>query len=118
LHLRVESAFNKTYALYEKKVIKTCNKSTVIKLYGDTTWTTLHQSIKEILIDLTYRGDYTGKTREFLQKHVASNDFQSFKSEITNQSKWLKVPSQRFAIRKKFLEDAPENKYALNICAA
>ena len=110
--------FNKTYAFYEKKVIKICNKSTVIKLYGDTTWATLHQSIKEILIDLIYRGDYTGKTREFLQKHVASNDFQSFKSEITNQSKWLKVPSQRFAIRKKFLEDAPENKYALNICAA
>ena len=36
----------------------------------------------------------------------------------SNQSKWLKVPSQRFAIRKKFLEDALENKYALNICAA
>jgi len=110
--------FNKSYAFHEKEVIRICKKSQVIKLYGDTNWTTLHQSIKEILIDLIYRGDYHGQSRAFLQKHVANNDFSSFKDEISNRSRWPNPSLQRFTLRKKFLEDAPENKYALKTCAA
>ena len=33
--------------------------ATVVQLYGPTNWDTLNQKIKDILIDMTYRGDYT-----------------------------------------------------------
>jgi hypothetical protein len=110
--------FNKDYISYEKTTIRLCNKSDVTAKYGTTNWSTLHNSIKEILIDLTYRGDFKGREREFLQRHVANNDFSSFKAELLNLQRWPNVPSQRFALRKKFLENAAENTYTLNMCSA
>ncbi len=51
----------------------------VSKLAVSTKCSALDSRIKEIVVDLGYRGDYTFKTRKFLLDSIASNDFSAFK---------------------------------------
>ncbi|WP_069472295.1 hypothetical protein [Candidatus Marithrix sp. Canyon 246] len=70
-------------------------KTDVQEKYGYTPWEKLNSTIQDILIDLRYRGDYTPKTRQFLQKHVASNTLSEFTKAICNPYNWKSVPNDR-----------------------
>lgn len=67
-------------------------------------WKTLDQRILDILVDLTFRGDYTKSSRKFLLTHVIDNDFEKFRAEIIKSEKWGNVPQDRFERRKKYTE--------------
>ena len=95
--------FNITYQQMEHDVIRITNKPDVIATYGRTNWVQLNSKIKELLVDLRYRGDYTPQSRSFLQKHVANNDLVQFGAEIANVDNWPNVPKDRFQRRKNFL---------------
>src|SRR5690606_23616824 len=47
------------YKFMEKDVRRICEKRDVIEAYGATDWDALHPKIKDMLVDLRYRGDYT-----------------------------------------------------------
>ena len=66
----------------------------------------LNPFIKEMLIDLKFRGDYTPTAREFLQKHVAQNNLEEFKKAMLNQNNWKGVPADRFKRRSDFIKAA------------
>jgi len=68
-----------------------------------TKWSKLDARIKEVVVDLGYRGDYTSKTRKFLLDSIAANDFKAFKKEMSKRANWSKVPIDRFNQRKKLL---------------
>lgn len=95
--------FNISYAFESSEVKRICNKADVVKKYGATDWANLNEKIKEVTVDLKFRGDYTPTAREYLQESIANNDLGSFKKIITNKSLWEKVPVDRFDKRVKYV---------------
>jgi len=54
------------------------------------------EKIKEVIIDLRYRGDYRPQVRGIIQKMAYDGDIESFGKAISNRSFWIKVPNDRF----------------------
>ena len=98
--------FNRSYATESGETKRICTKSDVEAKYGECDWDKLNNSIKEVLIDLKFRGDYTPNARKLLQKFVAQNDLAGFAAVIIDQSNWVHVPADRFDRRKKFMQAA------------
>jgi peptidoglycan hydrolase-like protein with peptidoglycan-binding domain len=102
-----KTLFEGTYADEAKETKRICTSKAVEKLYGKCDWDKLDTRIKQMLVDLKYRGDYTSTTRKKIQKHVAKNDFAKFKKEMLDSGYWEGthgVPKDRFKLRKEFLE--------------
>ncbi len=79
------------------------------KKYGKTDWARLNSAIRDTVVDLRYRGDYTPKTRQMIQSAVAANDLKKFKQLMSNEKYWVNergVPKDRFMRRKNALEKA------------
>ncbi|MCQ4312018.1 pesticin C-terminus-like muramidase [Pseudomonas stutzeri] len=94
------------YESMEKDVKRICNKRDVIEAFGGTDWEALHPKIKDVLVDLRYRGDYTPSIRSEIQQHVANNDLLSFTRAIKNRAIWpTNLPNDRFIKRSNFLDE-------------
>ena len=79
------------------------------RAYGKTDWNQLNSAIKEVVVDLRYRGDYTPTTRRKIQRAVAANNLQLFTQLMSDESYWMgtiKVPKDRFLRRKNALVTA------------
>lgn len=87
-----------------KEVRRVSELTNTIRDYGKVEWEKLDVRMLDVLVDLTYRGDYRLDTRKFLQKHVVNNDFSKFKAEIAKKSNWPNVPQDRFERRKAYVE--------------
>ncbi|WP_432460055.1 MULTISPECIES: hypothetical protein [unclassified Agarivorans] len=94
--------FNIVYGEKEKTVLRICKKADTVAAYGFVNWGALPGSLLELFIDLTYRGDYSGTTRKFLQKPLAQGDIPALKLLFNDRSKWASVPYERFKARSKF----------------
>lgn len=81
-------------------------KADVTEKYGMTDWAALHPAIREMLVDLNFRGDYAGATRTFLQASVVRNDLPAFAALISDSTRWKGVPPDRFNRRSKFIQEA------------
>jgi hypothetical protein len=90
-----KSLFSKTYAEEEAVVRRISNKPDTIKKYGAVCFDNLDPKIRDSLVDLKYRGDYTPRTRGFLQKAAADNDPAAFGAAMQNRSNWGSVPPDR-----------------------
>lgn len=110
--------FEITYAQFDDDAERLATKDDVEEKYGDTDWENLHPAIRETVVDLRYRGDYTPRTRQFLQKAIAGNDLQAFYNAMTKKSNWKKVPEDRFTRRvdflKGFVQDSSSDSANLN----
>ena len=74
--------------------------------YGTVNFENLNPKILDALIDLRYRGDYTPKTRELIQKHLVNNDMVAFQNAMMNDywtTKSQPVPLDRFNRRLLYL---------------
>lgn len=100
--------FDISYLEEEQEVKRISEKPSVVSAYGKVDWKFLDLAIKEILIDLKFRGDYTGHSREKIQKYVVNNDLPGFAKEITTRRNWPNVPNDRFMRRKHFIIKAVE----------
>jgi len=97
--------FSISYGEIKKDVQRLCNKADVVEAYGSSIdIEKIHYAIREITVDLRFRGDYTGSSRKFLQKHIINNDLKEFKNEICNIEKWKSVPTDRFNRRCNYLK--------------
>lgn len=96
--------FEISYKEEEAETKRLCTKADVEAKYGKCNWVALDSAIKQILVDLKFRGDYTGGTRKILQKHVAANDTKEFLKALSDRSNWLtlRVPQYRFQRRVTF----------------
>lgn len=63
----------------DAKRIASSHKSECTKKYGQANWEKLSQEVKDFVVDLRYRGDYTVESRQFLQKHIINNDIEGLK---------------------------------------
>lgn len=98
--------FNQEYARISGDVARICNKADVVAKYGPTDWNALTPAIKEVLVDLRYRGDYTPRARTLIQAAVAQNDLGQFAEAISDRALWPSVPTARFNARRLVMENA------------
>lgn len=85
--------FEITYSELENDV-KRISTNEEDKWGGDVNWENLDPKIKEVVIDLRFRGDYTPQSRNLIQKHLIKNDFNSFLEAMKNENFWL---TQKYA---------------------
>lgn len=98
--------FNISYQEEEAETKRICNKSDVTAVYGICDWDLLDSGIKEVLVDMKFRGDYTGRTRKLIQKAVVDNDVDAFFKVLSDTDVWeaLNVPADRIKRRIAFLK--------------
>lgn len=104
--------FNISYKNEEAETKRLCSKMDVVNRYGKCDWDKLDSAIKQILVDLKFRGDYTGVTRKFIQKHVVANDTKAFLNALSDKSKWTsqRIPTDRFQRRITFFKIHSSNQ--------
>ena len=98
-----EKLFNISYSEMSEDVQRICNKPDCVKAYGEVNWNELNVAIKEVIVDLRYRGDYTPNSRKSIQKIVAENDLEQFILMLSDRELWAQVPEDRFNRRVDFL---------------
>jgi hypothetical protein len=96
--------FKISYDEQAAEVKRICEVAKNEKDYGKVDWATLNSAIKDITIDLKFRGDYTPSSRKNIQKSIADNDLKEFKKQLKDSTNWTGVPSDRFDRRVKFLD--------------
>lgn len=105
--------FGYTYEFIEMDVARISKKKSVIEQYappssdGDALWEGIDRKIKELMVDLRYRGDYTPKTRGKIQSLCYTNSFSELKKIIQDRNFWVStigVPLDRFKRRSDYVE--------------
>lgn len=102
--LSQKKLFEITYAAEESSARGVCERAS--SKYGVCDWEKLHHAIRELIVDLKYRGDYTPRSREVIQPLIVANDLQGLTKAMADQNNWKSVPADRFARRKSFMEAA------------
>lgn len=100
-----KALFTVTFHEMEGDVLRICNKADVVAKYGETQWAELDHGIKDIVIDLRYRGDYKPATREKIQPILVANSRSRLKKLMADEHYWMTrfgVPPERFERRKKY----------------
>jgi hypothetical protein len=97
--------FALAYAEATADVERICNKEDTVRAYGRTNWATLNPRIRELLIDLRYRGDYTPQTRKLIQRSVVTNDIAALRRTMQDRKLWANVPPDRFFARQRILSE-------------
>ncbi|HEV7405125.1 MAG TPA: hypothetical protein VGO11_19430 [Chthoniobacteraceae bacterium] len=95
--------FESTYGEKVGTIKRILTKADVAKAYGKSDYEKLNPAIQEMLVDLCYRGDYTGKSRHSLQPAVVKNDLKAFRAAVAALPG---VPPDRMQQRLKYLDDA------------
>jgi len=104
-----KALFEVTYAEHVTDVRRICDKDDVVRKYGRTDWDPLHPAIKDMLVDLRYRGDYSGTTRNRVQPLVVDNDLFGLQETMADKTYWMqnrRVPRDRFDRRADFMSKA------------
>lgn len=101
-----------TYQLIEADVKRISIASGTISKYlpsmagrGEEAWNAIDERIKDLMIDLRYRGDYKPGTRDKIQEYCYKNDFSSLKHAMADEEFWVStygVPPDRFNKRKDY----------------
>lgn len=104
-----------TYRLMEADVKRISISNVTLKKYfpamvdkGEQAWNAIDEKIKDLMIDLRYRGDYKPATREKIQQLCYRNDLPSLKKAMQDHTFWVsihKIPTDRFNKRKEYVND-------------
>lgn len=100
-----ESLFATTYEEMSADVQRISDKKDVVRKFGDADLDTMNPAIRDTLVDLRYRGDYTGAAREKVQEAAADNDLIDITDTLSDRGKWKNVPEDRFQRRSKYLKE-------------
>lgn len=101
--LAQKKLFEITFAAEERIARGVCERASK---QGACKWDELHPAIRELIVDLKYRGDYTPRTRKTIQPLIEANDVEGLAKAMADKSTWKGVPADRFARRKAFMDAA------------
>lgn len=103
-----------TYNLMEADVKRISTNSATLNRYypamvgrGEEAWAAIENRIKDLMVDLRYRGDYKPATREKLQEACYKNDFSNLKQIMRDEGFWVSahnVPRDRFNRRRGYVD--------------
>lgn len=94
--------FNAIYDELEQDVLRICTKSDVVRKYGATQWNALDPLIRDVIVDLRFRGDYTPKTRLRVQPLLVEGDTAGIVQLMDDHNYWVgsfRVPTDRYKRR-------------------
>lgn len=76
-------------------------KPDVVSRYGAVAWSELPESLRALVFDLRYRGDYTPALREQIQRSIVEHDLPRLLSVLQDREYWrsLGVPADRIERR-------------------
>ena len=98
--------FALTYQQMVSDVLRICQKPDLVARYGVTNWTALPAKVRDLVVDLRYRGDYTPASRERLQPLLVANNSAAIAQLMADENYWCsadKVPQDRFRRRRDYL---------------
>ncbi|WP_051685886.1 SH3 domain-containing protein [Rheinheimera texasensis] len=98
--------FALTYQQMVSDVLRICQKPDLVKRYGATDWAALPAKVRDLVVDLRYRGDYTPSSRERLQPLLVANNSVGIRQLMADEAYWCgpeKVPQDRFRRRRDYL---------------
>jgi hypothetical protein len=98
--------FEISYREEEAVVKRICAKPDCVAKFGVVDWDGTHPAIRDIIVDLKFRGDYTPGSRGFVQNLIANNDLAGLKRVMAARANWVGVPDDRFKRRNDFLAKA------------
>ncbi|HYE29387.1 MAG TPA: hypothetical protein VD887_13385 [Allosphingosinicella sp.] len=98
--------FEISYRDEEAEVKRISAKPDCVAKFGKADWDKAHPAIRDILVDLKFRGDYTPASRNLVQKLLVNNDLGSLKRVMAAPANWKGVPPDRFKRRNDFLAAA------------
>lgn len=101
-----EKLFAISYAEIKQDVQRLCSKRGVVAKYGAVDIDQVHYAIRDVTIDLRFRGDYTPASRRKIQIHIVNNDLPAFKAILCDRAEWPQVPRDRFNRRCQYLTHA------------
>lgn len=91
--------FELVYQEKERYAKHLCTKPDVTKKFGECNWDNLDSNIRELVVDLTYRGDYTPNLRAKMQKAIITQDFDALVKSLSNKANFSKIDNNRFNAR-------------------
>ncbi|WP_248807352.1 pesticin C-terminus-like muramidase [Pseudomonas sp. MWU13-2100] len=97
--------FSPIYEYMKGRVISISAQQFNKNTYGVLSWDGVTPKIRDVVIDLIYRGDYTPSSRELIQGSFVGSDLTEFKAKISNQSNWSNVPQDRFSRRVSYIQE-------------
>ncbi|KFA93869.1 calcium-binding protein [Archangium violaceum] len=107
--LAQKNLFSTVYDHYESEVQRISNKPDTVAKYGSVDWDNLDPAIKDVAVDLIYRGDYTPATRKEIQPLMVANDLQGLRDLLADETRMTGdwgVPQDRFERRRDYLDAA------------
>jgi hypothetical protein len=110
LSITPEQQYHLFLDIYEElagDVLRICTKADVVAKYGATDWEELDPLLRDMAIDLRYRGDYTPATRTRVQPVLVANSLPRMRRLMAEEQYWrgrCNVPRNRFERRRRYLE--------------
>ena len=105
--------FRITYEAEAAEAKRISTKEDVRKKYGDFDWDKLDPVVRDLVVDLKFRGDYTPTSRARIQRLIARNDVEGLARDVATPANWPNVPRDRFERRKKALDEAVAKRKAI-----
>lgn len=105
-HTQQRRLFESTYAEMLRDVERICAKRDVQERYGAADLDAVDPRIRDMLVDLRYRGDYTGATRVRVQPPAVTGDVPALRAVMADEDFWRRqrgVPADRFRRRRDYL---------------
>lgn len=94
----------------KERVVEISSKKDTREVYGVLCWEETNWKIRDVVVDLIYRGDYTGATRRIIQKPFVDNYYLNFSRGVYNYNNWPGVPVDRFNRRVSYLRGGGLNE--------
>lgn len=91
------------YEFMKREVIRISDSDSNVEAYGRLDWDATDSRIKDVAVDLIYRGDYTQSSRKKVQQHIVDSDIEGLRAVISDKSVWPGVPDDRFNKRADYL---------------
>ncbi|MBI5368008.1 MAG: hypothetical protein HZA54_13290 [Planctomycetes bacterium] len=95
--------FEKTYAEMQADVIRLADVEGLDEKFADPDLSETDAAILDVLVDMRYRGDYTGKARKKLEAAAVTGDLVGVCSVLEDRARWSNVPKDRYRRRIAYL---------------
>ncbi|MDP2315602.1 MAG: hypothetical protein Q8P41_22070 [Pseudomonadota bacterium] len=104
--------FETTYGEMSADVQRISDKPDTQAAYGDVDLKKADPTVRDTLVDLRYRGDYTTSSRKRVQELSADNDVAGLATVMNDRDQWANVPPDRFARRAAYATQGAEELQA------
>lgn len=91
--------FEIAYDWHKKDVQRISDKPDTQEKYGEVDLSRTDPTVRDLLVDLRMRGDYTSGSRKKVQGLASNNDLVAMSASLNDRRQWPNVPPDRFQRR-------------------